>query len=140
MEVRKTATGTRAIPTDLSFEVAHVVRKRPETVEEKVPVQIRQVVLRESAFHAPDPLIALALTNRKRQMPHPESGMAVAFSVQLRATRPAGEEEEEFLVGALQARGVKSPDPGRFGSSIHQLIEPVDEAVNARLAAEKFKM
>jgi hypothetical protein len=130
----------RASPTagraPVSRLIAHVVRQRVEALLEEAAQLAGHVVLVERAVHAPQPLVALALADGEREVPHAQPRVARAARRTAAARRSTREEEVELLARRLEAARVQRPHGRRLGRGVHEVVEAVDEAAHALLAAD----
>jgi hypothetical protein len=118
--------------------VAHVVGERVQPLAQVVAQPARHLVLGERAVHAPEPLVALARADREGEVPHAQPRVAALLHVDRRPARPAGEEEVQLVARRPEARGVQRADRRRLRRGVHQVVEPVDDAADAGVAAEQL--
>src|SRR5438045_8030560 len=93
----------------------------------------------ERAVHAPEPFVALARPDCKGQMSSAQSRVAVPFDVNRRSAGPSSEIEVQLLARRLETFGMERADRRGFGRAIDEVVEAVDEAADAGVAAEELE-
>jgi len=108
-----------------------------ELVAEMNAQLVGHVMLGERAVHAPQPFVTLARANRKGQVSSAQSRMAVPFNVDRWSAGPSGEIEVQLFARRFETLGMERTDRRRFGRAIDEIVEAVDEAADAGVAAEE---
>ena len=98
---------------------------------------VGHVMFGERAVHAPQPFVTLARANCKGQVSSAQSRMAVPFNVNRRSAGPSGEIEVQLFARGFETLGVECTDRRRFGRAVDEIVEAVDEAADAGVAAEE---
>jgi hypothetical protein len=87
----------------------------------------------------PQPFIALARADLKREVPHAEARVTEALGVHWRPAGPRREVEMQLLTRRLETRRVQLPNGRGFGRAVDEIVESVDEPANARVAAHQLE-
>jgi len=100
---------------------------------------IGHFVLGERAIHAPQPFVALARSDRERQVSRAKTRVAVSLDVDRRPTGPPGQVEMELLARRLETLGMQGANRCCLGRAVDQIVEAIDQAPDAGVAAEELK-
>src|SRR3982750_1216104 len=106
-----------------------------ELLSQKAAQLVRDILFVERAIHAPQPLVALAGADVKRQMARAQPRMPVLLDVDRRSARPSSQIHVQLLTRSLETRGVQPPNRRRFRRGVHQIVEAIDQTPNSRIAA-----
>src|SRR3954470_11917417 len=71
-------------------------------------------------------------------MSRAEARMSVDLYIGLRTARPHHEIQMQLVARRLQTVGVQRANGLRFGRAVDEIVEPVDEAANAGVAANEL--
>src|SRR5690242_6443035 len=97
---------------------------------------VGHIMFGERAVHAPQPFVTLARANCKGQVSRAQSRMAVPFNVNRWSAGPSGEIEVQLFARRFETLGMECANRRGFGRAVDEIVEAVDEAADASVAAE----
>lgn len=112
---------------ELALLVDHMVCRLPQGVGKALPQDRVLDTVVDSLVHAKHPLISLGRTDRKREVPHPQSRVAKLLPIEIGSAQPSGEKFEKLGLRAIQIGRMHPSDARGFGQSIHVFVETADQ-------------
>ncbi len=116
-----------------------MIRQRVQPLAQLDAQLIRHLVLIERPVHAPEPLVALARADGEGQVSRAQTRMAALLDIRRRPAGPTHEIQIQFFAGCFETRRVERANRLRLGRAVDEIVEPVDEAANAGVAAEELE-
>src|SRR5690606_6087397 len=119
--------------------VPHPVGGLVEGAEQAVEELALDALPRHGLGHAEQPLVAFHGADRERQVAGPQSRMAEALDVEIRAAQPAAEEPVQLVARSVQPRGMQRAHAGEARIPVHEVVEVIHQRAHAGLAPEALE-
>jgi hypothetical protein len=116
--------------------VPHPIGKARQRAEQLIPLAKVSDNLIERALHAQQPSVALRLSDLEADMLHAKPRMAALLGLKRRASQPFAEIALQHILGRGQVGRVHGADGLGLGQCVHAGIEGLDQAIDARGAAD----